>query len=312
MKKTEWIWFNGKLVPWAEANIHVSTHALHYGTGVFEGIRCYETSQGPAVFRLRAHIERLLNSASAYFKVPFTGEQMEAACLEVIRANHLTSCYLRPIAYLGAGNLGVGRSDNPVEVAILAFPWDTYLGDEAMREGVRICFSRWHRIALSSLPMNLKACGQYLNSYLAVTEAHRRGFNEAIMLNDSGNIAEGSGENLFLVQHGRLVTNGAESAILPGITRDSVLRIAREQGLEIEERPLHVNDLKQAQEAFFTGTAAEVTPIREIDSRLDEASQGEVFRFEVPGPVTQRLQSAYFDAVKGRAERHQDWLTRVQ
>lgn len=301
MKTTEFIWMDGKLIPWAEANIHISTHALHYGTGVFEGIRCYETERGPAIFRLDAHIERLLNSARAYFVAPYSQAQLEAACQETVAANQLRACYLRPIAFLGAGNLGVGRSDNPVHVAIMAFPWDTYLGDTALNEGVRICFSRWQRIPLTALPMHLKACGQYLNSYLAVTEAKAQGYDEALLLNQDGTLAEGSGENLFLIQDGKLITNGDESAILPGITRSSVLTIARELGIEVRERSLHTDDLGQAQEAFFTGTAAEVTPIREI---------GE-YRFGRPGAVTKRIQETYFRAVRGQLPGHEAWLTLV-
>lgn len=301
MKKTEWIWMDGKLVPWAEANIHVSTHALHYGTGVFEGIRAYATESGPAIFRLDAHVDRLLRSGGQYFQVPFTAEQLAAGCVETVKANHLQACYLRPIAFLGAGNLGVGRSDNPVHVAIMVFPWDTYLGDKALKEGVRICFSKWHRIQLSALPMHLKACGQYLNSYLAVTEAKRQGYDEALLFNEDGTLAEGSGENLFLVQDGKLVTNGMESAILPGITRDSILTLARDMGIETVERALHKDDLGRSQEAFFTGTAAEVTPIREI---------GE-FQFGPPGNLTMRLQEAYFRAVRGQYPGRENWLTPV-
>jgi branched-chain amino acid aminotransferase len=312
--RTQWVWFSGKLVPWEEATLHVSTHGLHYGTGVFEGIRCYNTDDGPAVFRLGDHIERLQRSASAYFALPFTAAEIEAGCLELIAANGLKECYLRPIAWLGAGGLGVGRSDNPVELAILSFPWDSYLGEKALREGVDICLSRWHRISLAALPMNLKACGQYLNSFLAVTEARRRGFDEALMLNDDGSISEGSGENLFLVRDGRLTTNGADAAILPGITRDSVLTLARELGIEASEGPITPASLRIAVEAFFTGTAAEVTPIRSIDLRTEsqageENGAGEVVNYGAPGTVTKRLQQAYFDAIRGRNARLRGWLT---
>lgn len=298
------IWWNGRLVPYAQAQTHVLSHALHYGTGVFEGIRAYEGRTGVAVFRLKEHIQRLYDSAKAYkIPMPVPAAAVEAGCLEVIRANGLTSCYLRPLAFLGHGPLGVYAKNVPTEVIVAAFPWGAYLGPEALEKGIRTTISSWRRLHHASFPTTAKGSGQYLNSALAVREAKEKGFEEAILLDTAGNVSEGSGENLFLVVRGRLVTPGLDASILPGITRDSVLTLAHDLGIATEVRTLTRAELSMADEAFFTGTAAEVTPIREVDGYVIGAGRR--------GPITERLQSAFFRAVRGEDPAHADWLTRV-
>jgi len=298
------IWWNGKLVPFGEAKTHVLSHALHYGTGVFEGIRAYEGVKGTAVFRLGEHVERLLASAKAY-KIPvaFTHEQVLAGCLEVIKANGLAACYLRPLIFLGHGPLGVYAKNVPTEVVIAAFPWGAYLGPEALEKGIRTTISSWTRLHHAAFPTTAKGSGQYLNSTLAVREAKEKGFDEAILLDTQGNLSEGSGENLFLVVKGALVTPGLEASILPGITRDAVLTLAADLGLKTDVRPITRGELYAADEAFFTGTAAEITPIREVDAYVIGAGRR--------GPITKRLQDAFFKAVRGEDASKKAWLTPV-
>ncbi len=298
------LWRNGRLVPYDQATTHVLSHGLHYGTGVFEGIRAYEGPDGTAVFRLREHVERLFASAKAYkIPMPVTPEAVEAGCLEVIRANRLAACYLRPLAFLGHGPLGVYARHVPTEVVVAAFPWGAYLGPEALEKGIRTTISSWRRLHHASFPTTAKGAGQYLNSALAVREAKEKGFDEALLLDAAGNLSEGSGENLFLVLRGRLVTPGLEASILPGITRDAVLTLAADLGIPTEVRTLTRAELTLADEAFFTGTAAEITPIREVD--------GYVIGSGGRGPVTERLQAAFFRAVRGADPAHAGWLTRV-
>src|SRR5689334_6943107 len=258
--KTEFIWLNGELVPWADANISVSAHALQYGTGVFEGMRCYETPDGPAIFRLDAHINRLFMSASFYeIGIPFSFDQLCAASLDVIRSNGLTNAYLRPLAFFDSYSFAVWPKDCPVTVAIIAVPGKPYFQGESAR-GVRTTISTVRRIDAATLPPFVKACGHYTNSVRAVQEAIRRGYDEAVLLNHKGEVAEGSGANLFMVRNGTLITNDLEASILPGITRDSVLTIARDAGVPIQVRPMTVMDLEMAEETFFCGTAVEITP----------------------------------------------------
>lgn len=298
------IWWNGRLRPYAEATTHVLSHGLHYGTGVFEGIRAYEGASGTAVFRLPEHVQRLFDSARAYkIPMPVTPAQVLEGCREVIRANGLRACYLRPLAFLGHGPLGVYAKNVPTEVIVAAFPWGAYLGPEALEKGIRTTVSSWRRLHHASFPTTAKGAGQYLNSALAVREAKEKGFEEAILLDAAGNLSEGSGENLFLVQKGVLVTPGLDASILPGITRDAVLSLARDLGIPTEVRTLTRAELTLADEAFFTGTAAEITPIREVDGYTIGAGRR--------GPVTERLQSAFFRAVRGEDPRHLDWLTPV-
>ena len=299
MQETEKIWMNGELVDWADATVHVGVHGLHYGTGVFEGIRCYETEKGPAVFRLTDHLTRLHNSARLlYMEIPYSIDELRAASLEVVGANGLPECYLRPIAFFGYGELGVATAGNPVDTVIMSWPWGAYLGDEGLKNGIRVKVSSWKRVGPNTIPHASKATGIYLNSMLAVTEANRAGYDEAILLTDDGFIADGSGENVFVVKDGKIATPPLSTSILPGITRDSVIQIAQDLGYTVEEKNLIRSDLISADEVFMTGTAAEVTPIREVDDR----------EIGPPGPVTMELQTAYLDTCRGRSERWVQWL----
>ena len=292
---------NGGLVPWSSATTHVSAHALHYGSGVFEGMRCYETPDGPAVFRLDAHLDRLYSSAEIYgLEIPYPQEELSEAVCEVIRRNDFNSCYVRPISYFGSGSLNVHPRNCPVEVVILAWPWATYLGATGLEHGVRVTVSPWRKFQSRMMPTTAKACGQYLNSMLAVRDAVDRGYAEALLLDSEGNLAEGSGENIFIVRDGQLLTNDDRHSILLGITRDAVLQIAGDLGYRVEVKALELDDLLSAEEAFFTGTAAEVTPISEVDTiPIGRGSRG---------PVTEQIQQVFFDATSGRDRRYAHWL----
>ncbi len=304
IQTTEKIWKNGQLIAWKDATVHVLTHGLHYGTGVFEGIRCYDTDNGPAVFRLREHMERLHTSAKAIqMKIPYTVDQLCEATKETIRSNRLGACYIRPISFFGVSGIGVNPVGYPVETFIVAFPLGAYLGEEGMRKGIRVHTGSWHRMSVGSVPATAKVCGDYLNSALAVMEAKMNGFDETIMLNDQHMVAEGSGENIFMVKDGRISTPPVSTGILPGITRASVMQVARDLGHEVVERDMSRGELFLADELFFTGTAAEVTPIREVDRR--QVGDG------VPGPVTLAIQKTYLEAVRGKVERYAQWLDRV-
>jgi branched-chain amino acid aminotransferase len=299
MRETDKIWMNGELVDWADATVHVGIHGLHYGTGVFEGIRCYETEKGPAVFRLTDHLARLHDSARLlYMDIPYSVDELRSASMELLAANGLPECYLRPIAFFGYGELGVATAGNPVVTVIMSWPWGAYLGDEGLKNGIRVKISSWKRVGPNTIPHASKATGIYLNSMLAVTEANRAGYDEAILLTDDGFIADGSGENVFVVKDGKLATPPLSTSILPGITRDSVIQIAQDLGYTVEETNLIRSDLITADEVFMTGTAAEVTPIREVDDR----------EIGPPGPVTKELQTAYLDTCRGRSERWGQWL----
>jgi branched-chain amino acid aminotransferase len=299
MQETEKIWFNGELVDWADAKIHVGSHGLHYGSGVFEGIRCYETVNGPAVFRLSDHLRRLENSAKLlYIDLPYSTDELRRACHEVIGANGLAECYLRPIAFYGYGELGVNPGANPIDVAIMSWPWGAYLGEEGLERGVRAKVSSWKRIGPNTIPHAAKATGIYLNSMLAVLEATHAGYEEAILLTDDGFVADGSGENIFLVKDEILITPDLSASILPGITRQTILEIAHVLGYAVHERQVIRSDLYVADELFMCGTAAEVTPVRSVDDH----------EIGPPGPVTKKIQSAFFDAVRGRDERWSRWL----
>src|SRR6266508_4138559 len=289
---------NGDLVDWGDATVHVGTHGLHYGTGVFEGIRCYETDKGPAVFRLTDHLLRLHNSARLlYMELPYSIEELHAACREVIAVNGLPECYLRPIAFSGYGELGVSTAGNPIDVVIMSWPWGAYLGEEGLKNGIRVKISSWQRVGPNTIPHASKATGIYLNSMLAVTEANRAGYDEAILLTAEGFVADGSGENVFIVKDGVIYTPDLSTSILPGITRDTVIQIAQDIGYSVVEKSLIRSDLYLADEAFMCGTAAEVTPLREVD----DVELG-------VGAVTLELQSAYIDTVRGRSERWAQWL----
>jgi branched-chain amino acid aminotransferase len=298
MQETEKIWMNGELVDWADARIHVGSHGLHYGSGVFEGIRCYETARGPAVFRLTDHLNRLVDSARLLsMELPYTVEELHAASLELVAFNGLPECYLRPICFYGYGELGVSAAGNPVECVIMSWPWGAYLGEEGMRQGIRAKISSWQRIGANVIPHTSKATGIYLNSMLAVTEANNAGYDEAILLTTEGYIADGSGENVFVIKDGTITTPPLSTSILPGITRKTVIEIARALGYRVEEANLIRTDLYLADEVFMTGTAAEVTPVRSID----DSEIG-------VGPITLELQQAYLDVVRGRNARWLDWL----
>jgi len=299
--RTHWVWRNGEIIRWEDANTHVSSHALHYGTGVFEGVRCYETADGPAVFRLDAHLQRLYDSAKAYgVEIPYTLSDLSEAICDVIQLNEFRSCYVRPLCFYGSGALSVHPGKCPVEVVILTWPWAAYLGAEGLERGVRVTISPWQKFSSQMMPTTAKACGQYVNSMLAVRDAVNRGFDEAILLDWEGNIAEGSGENLFLLRNGELLTNDERHSILMGVTRDAVIRIAADLGYPTTVRALGLDDLLNADEAFFTGTAAEVTPIREVDNKVIGNGRR--------GPVTEQIQKVFFAATSGRDARYRDWL----
>jgi branched-chain amino acid aminotransferase len=299
MIATDKIWMNGELVDWGDAKVHVGAHGLHYGTGVFEGIRCYDTPRGPAVFRLTDHVKRLDASAKLlYMDLPYSVEEIRDACLQLIGVNGLPECYLRPFAFYGYGELGVSTAGNPVEVVIMSWPWGAYLGDDGMKNGIRCKISSWKRVGANTIPHAAKATGIYLNSMLAVIEANRAGYDEAILLTDDGYIADGSGENVFVVKDGKITTPPLSTSILPGITRDSIIQIAQDLGYTVEETHLIRTDLYLADEIFMTGTAAEVTPIRSVDDQ----------EVGPPGEVTLKLQKAYLDTVRGGSERWSHWL----
>jgi branched-chain amino acid aminotransferase len=300
---TETIWFNGQLVPWGEAKVHVLAHALQYGTGVFEGMRSYETADGPAIFRLDAHLERFFKSAQLYdLTIPYTQDRLAEASLEVVRANHLEASYLRPIAFFDAATLSVWTKECPVTVAIAALPTGKYLANADA--GVRVTVSPVRKFDNSAIPAWAKACGQYINSARAVNDAQRRGFDEALLLNSQGLVAEGSGENLFLVKDGAIVTNDKDASILMGVTRASILEIARDLGIETRIAPMSVEDVLGADELFFTGTAVEVTAIREVDGHILSGGK--------PGPVTRRLQQTFNEAVRGERPEYRKWLSFVR
>lgn len=301
--RTDLIWMNGRLVPWAEAQVHVTAHALQYGTGVFEGMRSYDTPEGPAIFRLEPHLRRFRDSAGFYeIPLPYSLDELCAAAMDVVRRNGLENAYLRPLAFFDSHTFTLWAGDCPVSVAIVAVPGRAYIpgGPES---GVRVTVSTVRRIDPATLPPFVKACGHYTNSVRAVQEAIRRGYDEALMLNTRGDVAEGSGENLFIVKNGTVITNDLDASILPGITRDSVLRIARDLGLPTAIRPIGLADVQTADELFFTGTAVEVTPIREVDGRVYGDGQ--------PGPLTRRIQQTFFDAVHGRLPQYRSWLSFV-
>jgi branched-chain amino acid aminotransferase len=303
LQKSDWIWINGELVRWDEAKVHVLSHGLHYGTGVFEGIRAYETERGPAVFRHREHLERLQRSADLYYlELPHSLEELRQASHELIRRNDLTSCYIRPIAFRGYGEMGLYAPDAPVDVVIAAWPWGAYLGEDGKRNGVRAKVASWRRISPDSLIPHAKASGQYLNSILAKTEAAKAGYDEAILLDQGGVVCEGSGENVFVVRDGELVTPGHTASILDGISRKSVIQIAEDLGYTVVERDVSRSELYLAEEAFLVGTAAELVPLRQIDDH----------DLPAPGEMTSVLAAKYEDALHGRAREYLEWLDIVE
>jgi len=303
LQATEKIWLNGKLIPWNDAKVHVLTHTLHYGTGVFEGIRCYKTDSGSAVFRLKEHVDRLFESMHICQMEPrATREQVFDGILETIRVNKIEACYIRPIAYIGYGAMGVFPKENPIDIAIAVWPWGSYLGEEGMKNGIRVKISSYSRPHINATMVRSKTTANYANGLLAKREALKDGYNEAVLLDTDGYVAEGSGENIFIVRRGKLKTPPL-TAILEGITRDTVMQLAGELGIPVEEQRFTRDEFYIADEAFFTGTAAEITPIREVDNRKIGAGK--------TGPLTQKIQAAFFDAVLGRDKKHAAWLTPV-
>jgi branched-chain amino acid aminotransferase len=305
VEPSDLIWMNGEFLAWEDAKVHVLTHGLHYGTGVFEGIRAYDTEAGPAIFRHRDHLDRLFKSAELYYMpIPYALEELRSVTHELIGRNDLRSCYIRPLVFRGYGQMGLYPLDAPVDVAIAVWSWGAYLGEEGKRTGIRAKVSSWRRISPESLIPHSKASGQYLNSVLAKIESHKAGYEEAILLDDQGRVCEGSGENVFIVREGKIVTPPQTAGILDGINRKSVMRIARDLGHEVVERDIARAELYLADEVFVTGTAAEMCAVREIDDHA--IGEGR------PGPVTLEVQAVFEDALHGRAERYQDWLDVVK
>ncbi len=303
-EKTKFIWMNGKLVPWDDARIHVLSHVVHYGSSVFEGMRTYVTPRGTVCFRLRDHSTRLKNSAKIYrMDIPYTCEQIDQAILDLIGANQIKGCYVRPVAFRGYESLGVDPTPCPVDLAIATWPWGAYLGAEALEKGVAVCFSSWQRLAPNTMPAMAKAGANYMNSQLIKMEAVRHGYAEGIALDRNGFVSEGSAQNLFLWHNNKLLTPPLTASILPGITRDTVMQIAREMGLAVVEQNIAREMCYVADEAFFTGSAAEITPISSIDGLKIGAGRA--------GRITKKLQAAFFDIVEGRAEDKHNWLTVV-
>ena len=301
MEPSELIWMNGDFVAWEDAKVHVLTHGLHYGTGVFEGIRAYDTELGTAIFRHADHLDRLFRSAGLYYMpIPYSRDELRAAVHELIGRNSLQSCYIRPIVFRGYGPMGLYPLDSPVDVAIAVWSWGAYLGEDGKRQGIRAKVSSWRRISPDSLIPQSKASGQYLNSVLAKIESHKSGYEEAILLDDKGDVCEGSGENVFVVRDGVLHTPPATASILDGVNRRSVIQIARDLGHTVVERDIARAELYLADEVFMTGTAAELVPVREIDDH--RVGEGE------PGPLTREVQATFDDALHGRTPRYHDWL----
>ena len=296
------IWFNGKLVNWKDANVHVLTHTLHYGLGVFEGIRAYECQEGKtAIFRLPEHVNRMFTSAHiANIKIPFTKEEITDAILNTIKENNLISCYIRPLAFIGDGVMGVHPKDNPINVIIAVWPWGAYLGDDGINNGIRTKVSSFTRMHVNASMTKAKICGNYVNSIYAKMEVTSLGYDEAILLDADGYVAEGSGENIFIVRHGKLITPPLTST-LEGITRNTVIEIAEDQGIEIFYQRFTRDEFYISDEAFLTGTAAEVTPVREIDDRTIGTGK--------PGKITKTIQKIYFDTVQGKNKKYKGWLT---
>ena len=302
LKEGKYIWKNGEFVAWANATTHVLSHALHYGTAVFEGVRCYANERGSAVFRLTDHMRRLVHSANmVLMPLPYSAEELIEAALETIRKNELTTCYVRPIAYRGYGAMGVNPRKAPVDVVIAVWPWDAYLGDTALEQGIAAGISSWRQRSVNAVPGAVKSSASYLNSGLATMEAQDHGYGEAILLTEAGYVAEGSGENIFIVRDGILSTPPLSDGVLEGLTRNSIMQIARDLGYTVLERSLVRTDLYTADEVFFTGTAAELTPINSIDNR----------EIGKPGPISRQLQKRFFEIVMAQAPEYEKWLNWV-
>jgi len=301
MQKTEFIWLDGKMVPWDQANVHVLTHTLHYGLGVFEGVRAYEGAKGTAIFRHKEHVNRLFDSAHILMmKIPFTREQVMEATRELLRKNKLKHAYIRPIVFMGDGEMGLHATKNPIRVAIAAWPWGTYLGEEGMKNGIRLKVSSFTRHHVNAVLNKAKASANYVNSILAKREALAAGYDEALLLDADGYVAEASGENIFIVRNGVVKTTPAGASILDGITRDAVIKILQDSGITVLEHRFTRDEVYLADEVFLTGTAAEITPIRELDDRVIGAGK--------PGPITKKVQETFFAIVRGENEQYRQWL----
>ncbi|HEX3684730.1 MAG TPA: branched-chain amino acid transaminase [Bryobacteraceae bacterium] len=304
LQPTEKIWHNGRLIPWDDAKIHVLSHVVSYGSSVFEGVRCYETERGPAIFRAGEHMRRLIDSAKIYrMDIPYSLDELIRAMSDLIRANKVSPCYIRPIVLRGYGDMGVLPKNNPIETYMACYPWGRYLGEEALSDGVDVCISSWTRIAPNTLPALSKAGANYMNSQLIRMEAATNGYTEGIALDNAGYVSEGSGENLFVVRDGKILTPPLGASVLPGITRDSIVKLAGRLGIPVIETIIPREMLYIADEVFFTGTAAEVTPIRSVDRIPVGAGHR--------GPITERIQRRFFDIVNGRVEDELGWLTPV-
>ena len=305
MEQADLIWHNGEMVAWEDAKVHVLTHGLHYGTGVFEGERAYDTPQGPAIFRHQDHLDRLFKSAELYYMpIPYTLEELRAATHELIAANELRECYIRPIVFRGYGQMGLYPLDSPVDVSIAAWPWGAYLGEEGKLQGIRAKLSSWRRISHDALIPHAKASGQYLNSVLAKIEASKAGYQEAILLDSRGFVSEGSGENIYVVRDGRVLTPPQTAGILDGVSRRSIIQIAADLGIDLVERDIARAEMYLADEVFLSGTAAELVPVREIDDHTIGAGK--------PGPITGEIQRVFDDALHGRDPRYAKWLDVVK
>lgn len=304
LPKSDYIWMNGQLVKWDDAKIHVLSHVIHYGSAVFEGMRVYKTNDGPKCFRLHEHIERLFNSAKIYqMEIPFTVDEIEDAILNLVSTNNMEECYVRPIVYRGYGTLGVDPTGIQIDVAIAVWPWGKYLGEGALEKGVDVGVSSWNRIAPNTMPAMAKCAANYMNSQLIKLEALRHGYAEGIALDVSGHVSEGSGENIFMVRRGALVTPTFTASILPGITRRTVIQLATDMGLKVIEQNIPRESLYLAEEVFFTGSAAEITPISSIDGiKVGSGRRGE---------ITKRIQDAFFDVIRGRTEDKYGWMTPI-
>jgi len=301
---TEWVWKNGEFIPWADASVHVLAHSVQFGSAVFEGIRCYSTPRGPAIFRLPEHLRRLLSSCRVYrMEVDYSGDQLLDACRDLVRRNEIDACYIRPMILRGYGASSMVPFASPVEVYLPCWPWGAYLGPEALQAGVDVCVTSWFRVAPNTIPAGAKVAGNYLSGQLVKMEALRLGFDEGISLNTEGRVSEGSGQNLFVVSNGRLITSPLDGTLLPGITRDSILTLARETGIPVHEQPIPREGLYDADEIFFTGTASEVTPVRSVDRITSGA--GKV------GPITRELQRQFLQIAGGETEDRHGWLTYV-
>ena len=299
------IWYNNKIVDWSDAKTHVMSHVLHYGSGVFEGIKCYETDKGPAIFKLKNHINRLYESAEIYnIKIPFNKDVLEKGCIDIVNKNNLSNCYIRPIVFYGYDTLGVNPKNCPVNVAIAAFFWGAYLGEKGLNQGVQICTSPWQKFSYKAIPSTAKASGQYMNSMLSVNYAKNNGYDESLLLDERGLIAEGSGQNIFIVKSGKVYTNDEKSSILLGVTRKTIIDLCEELDIEIIIKDLSVDELINADEAFFTGTASEVTPIVSLDDK--KINNGKI------GEITSQLKKLYMSIVFAKSEPHLSWLTFIK